>query len=241
MTDGEAITAGHERARDALLVILTLTTGATDATAFLRLGHVFASVITGNLVLLGVSATTVQGDASLFAGVALLCYGLGVVVGAAIAGEELERPPIWPDLVTSALAVEFVVLVAFAVTWEAGGSHPGRGLQIALLAVAAGAMGMQSASIRRLGQMSTTYLTSTMTGIFEVVITRRWTPAQSRSLAILISAAIGAAAGAALVTHAHDWLPALQLLPLAIVIVVARRLLRPPLPAPPQRQQSDEN
>ncbi|HCU95841.1 MAG TPA: hypothetical protein DHU96_25250 [Actinobacteria bacterium] len=33
--------------RDSLLVLLTLTTGAVDASCFLHLGHVFSSVITG--------------------------------------------------------------------------------------------------------------------------------------------------------------------------------------------------
>ncbi len=42
--------------RDVLVAALTVTTGAVDATAFLALGKVFSSVITGNLVLLGVAA-----------------------------------------------------------------------------------------------------------------------------------------------------------------------------------------
>jgi uncharacterized membrane protein YoaK (UPF0700 family) len=45
--------------RDGLLVLLTLTTGAVDASCFLHLGNVFSSVITGNLILLGV---VVAGD-----------------------------------------------------------------------------------------------------------------------------------------------------------------------------------
>ena len=52
-------------ARDGLLVLLTLTTGAVDASCFLHLGNVFSSVITGNLILLGVAAATavvVAGD-----------------------------------------------------------------------------------------------------------------------------------------------------------------------------------
>ena len=42
-------------ARNGLLVLLTLTTGAADASSFLHLGNVFSSVITGNLILLGVA------------------------------------------------------------------------------------------------------------------------------------------------------------------------------------------
>ena len=45
-------------ARDMLVVVLTVTTGGVDAAAFLHLGHVFSSVITGTMVLLGVAAGT---------------------------------------------------------------------------------------------------------------------------------------------------------------------------------------
>lgn len=39
-------------------VLLTFAAGSTDLACFLRLGHVFASVMTGNLVLLGLAAGT---------------------------------------------------------------------------------------------------------------------------------------------------------------------------------------
>jgi Protein of unknown function (DUF1275) len=43
------------RCRDALVVVLTLTTGVLDVVSCLRLGKVFSSVITGDLALLGVA------------------------------------------------------------------------------------------------------------------------------------------------------------------------------------------
>jgi uncharacterized membrane protein YoaK (UPF0700 family) len=57
--------------RDGLLVLLTLTTGAVDASCFLHLGHVFSSVITGNLVLLAVAAGTHDPSLAIHSGVAL--------------------------------------------------------------------------------------------------------------------------------------------------------------------------
>ena len=60
----------HIATRDGLLVLLTLTTGAVDASSFLHLGNVFSSVITGNLVLLGLSAATLNASLSLHSGVA---------------------------------------------------------------------------------------------------------------------------------------------------------------------------
>jgi uncharacterized membrane protein YoaK (UPF0700 family) len=68
--------------RDLLVVLLAGTSGACDATAFLRVGEVFASVITGNLVLLGVSEVRADGHLAAFAGCALGGYALGALAGA---------------------------------------------------------------------------------------------------------------------------------------------------------------
>jgi uncharacterized membrane protein YoaK (UPF0700 family) len=52
----------HIATRDGLVVLLTLTTGAVDVSSFLHPGNVFGSVITGNLVLLGLSSATLTGS-----------------------------------------------------------------------------------------------------------------------------------------------------------------------------------
>src|SRR5437763_16657344 len=88
--------------RDVLLIVLTLTTGALDAVTFVRLGKVFSSVITGNLVLLG------------------------------IAGTPAEDQPVWPCQVTRALAVEWGVLAAFYGVWQAYVGHPVGAIRFAL-------------------------------------------------------------------------------------------------------------
>lgn len=214
------------RLRDGLLVLLAVTTGATDATAFERLGNVFASVITGNLVLLGMSAVRPDGRLALFSGCALAGYGAGVLIAAPRrrTPENGDRP-LWPRAATAALAGDLAVLIGFAVVWETAGAHPARGVQVVLLVLCAVAMGIQSTAVRRLGQMSTTYLTSTLTGLLEAIVTRRWPPGQGRSLGILLAAIVGAAAGVALVLHARPWLPALQLTPVIVVVVGSRRLI----------------
>jgi uncharacterized membrane protein YoaK (UPF0700 family) len=211
-----------QRTRDALLVVLAIATGATDATAFERLGHAFASVITGNLILLGVSAVSRGGSSAQFAGCALAGYVVGVFL-AAPRTDHGER--VWPLGASVALGLDLSLLVAFAVGWEIVGGHPGRLMQLVLLTTAAGAMGVQSAAVRRLGQVSTTYLTSTMTGLVESLAVRRWSPSHPRGLAIIAAAVGGAAAATALILYAGAWLPALQLLPLTIVLVGSRRLI----------------
>jgi hypothetical protein len=74
--------------------------------------------------------------------------------------------------------------------------------------------------------MSTTYLTSTLTGLLEAAVIRRWKPEHGRSLGILIAALAGAAAGVALDLHAARWVPALQLAPLVAVLLASTRLMR---------------
>jgi uncharacterized membrane protein YoaK (UPF0700 family) len=195
-----------------------VTAGATDGTAFLRLGHVFASVITGNLVVLSLGAVRGQGHLALLSGCALGGYALGVLLAAPRRSEEGQKAP-WPTGTTLALAAELALLVAFGVVWEIDGRAPGQGTQLAMLVLCAGGMGVQSTAVRRLGQVSTTYMTSTLTGLLEAVVLRRWTKDQSLSLGILLALACGAAAAAALTSHARAWLPVVQLLPLITVVL----------------------
>lgn len=219
------------RARDVLLVCLALTTGASDATAFERLGSVFASVLTGNLVLLGVSAVRAEGSQALFAGCAIGGYALGVLVASPRREpSDAERDRVWPRETTAALALDFTLLAAFAAWWELAGTHPPHAVQRIQLAIVAAAMGTQSSAVRRLGSMSTTYLTSTTTGIVEALAVWRWSRADARSIGIIVAAVAGAALAIALVDRAHAWLPAAQLVPLGMVLALSPRLwgIEPP-------------
>ena len=58
-------------ARDGLVVLLTVTTGAVDAASFMHLGHVFCSVVTGTMVLLGIAAGTHDAGLAINCAVAL--------------------------------------------------------------------------------------------------------------------------------------------------------------------------
>jgi len=209
------------RSRDVLLLVLAVATGATDATAFERLGHVFASVITGNLIVLGVSAVRWDGASVMVAAVALVAYALGVLVAAPRGSRD---GALWPAGATLALTLELGLLLGFAVGWEIVDGRPGQGMRAVLLALAAGAMGTQSTAVRRLGGLSTTYLTGTLTGMLEALAGRRWSAEESRDLGIIVTVLGGAAAGTALVLYAPSTLPALQLGPIAVVIVASRQL-----------------
>jgi uncharacterized membrane protein YoaK (UPF0700 family) len=79
-------------------------------------------------------------------------------------------------------------------------------------------MGMQSATIRRLGQMSTTYLTSTLTAIITDLALRRRPADGGRSGGILLAFVVGAALGTLLCLHAPYWVPVPVLVPILLVL-----------------------
>jgi uncharacterized membrane protein YoaK (UPF0700 family) len=211
----------HVSIRDSLVVLLTLTTGAVDVTSFLALGSVFSSVVTGDMVLLGAAAGTGRPELAVHAGVALAGYMVGVAAGAPLAAQRHDAAGTWPPSVTVTLAVELVILVAFSVGWELAGTRPAGGEQLTLLAVLAAAMGLQAAAVRRLGQMSTTYLTSTLTALVAGLVTGSKPDGMARSLGVLATLIIGAIAGSLILEGARAWLPVMILLPLGLVVVAS--------------------
>jgi uncharacterized membrane protein YoaK (UPF0700 family) len=211
----------HIPLRDTLVVLLTITTGAVDAASFVALGAVFSSVITGNLVLLGVAAGTGRATLAVHAGVALAGYCAGVMLGAPIAARRPEGTWIWPPAVTATLAAELAVLAAFSVGWELTGPARSAATQLVLVIGLAVAMGMQSAAVRQLGQMSSTYLTSTLTGVLAGLVNRAKPEGFGRSVGALLAIVAGGAAGAVTVRLAPALLPGVIMLPLAAVIALS--------------------
>jgi uncharacterized membrane protein YoaK (UPF0700 family) len=206
-------------ARDYRVVLLTVTSGAVNAVSFLALGKVFSSVITGNLVLLGVAATSHSPSEALHAGVATAGYAAGILIGAPLAARHSQQVGTWPASVTATLAAELVVLAGFCVGWELSHGSPRDGGQLTLLIVLAAAMGIQSSAVRRLGQMSSTYLTSTLLGVLAGLVTGSRPEGLGRSIGVLAAVVVGALAGGILAKSAHAWLPIALLLPLAVVVV----------------------
>src|SRR5262252_6118874 len=100
--------------RDIMLLALTGAAGSLDAIGFLALGHVFTANMTGNTVLLGLHVAQEQGAAAVRSLVALLGFGVGLVIGALIVERSADATP-WPKTVTHALALEVVILAVFAI------------------------------------------------------------------------------------------------------------------------------
>ncbi len=211
------------RVRAALVVALTLVTGVTDAIGFTKLGGVFTSVMTGNMVLLGVAAGRSDGTLAIHTGVAFAGYVAGSFVGARIAGQASKPAPLWPRALTITLAVELATFALFAAGWEAAGAAPTGNVALGLLCVNAAALGIQSAAILRLGisGLSTTYLTGTLTTVIAALAARTPVRHVVRSIAVLAALILGAAIGATLAIHVPAAAPLGQLVILAAVIAVA--------------------
>jgi uncharacterized membrane protein YoaK (UPF0700 family) len=204
-------------------VALTFASGATDITSLTRLGEVFASVMTGNLVLLGLAVERTSADLAAHTLVAFAGYAGGVAIGSLIAGPSHREDALWPRRVTTALVVELVIFAGFTAGWELAGSHPAGASQLLLLAAVTVAMGIQSAAVRGLGaKIATTYLTGTLTAVVGSLVNRELSLRDNRTnLAVLGAAAAGAAAGGGLIAAAPRALPVLQMGAVFGVIVMA--------------------
>jgi uncharacterized membrane protein YoaK (UPF0700 family) len=215
----------HRRAlrlRQSLVVTLAVVSGATDAIGLLVLGGAFTSVMTGNMVLLGVAASSTDGTLAASAGFSILAFCAGAALGARLAGTAQKSDGVWPRAVTVGLAVEFVFVAAYAVGWWVTGGHPGSGVTLALLLSTAVALGIQSSTVQRFGVsgMSTTYLTGTLTTVVIRLASGRGVREVWHSIEILLGLVAGAAAGAGILLLAPMFAPVLQLVALGSVVLI---------------------
>lgn len=226
--------AGDTKFRDWLLFALTLSSGAVDAISFLALGRVFTAFMTGNIVFLGMGLAR---DASAPSVIAVLASMAGFAVGvylATIIVTPIEEPAtdhdedsagiVWPLRTTCALALSLLPQVGFMVLWIRIGGRPGHGATVALLALWALAMGMQSAAVRRLnvGGIFTTAATATVIFLAGNFARRPVTGEERyRLFGVLGSLVIGATAGALLHFHASTYCPLFPLLITLGVVAVA--------------------
>lgn len=219
------------------MVLLAALSGATDAIGLIALGGSFTSVMTGNMVLVGVAIGSKDASALGLTLVAIGGYVLGVFVGARVAGEPRPDDSPWPAAVTRALLVEFAAFVVFAIAWWALSGAPPEAWLAPLLALNAVALGVQSSAIIRFGVsgLSTTYMTGTLTAVITRLAARHPLNSVGRSGAVLAGLIAGAAAGGVVYVAAPLAVPALQLGLIGTVVAGALRLTRPLAPA---RQKS---
>jgi uncharacterized membrane protein YoaK (UPF0700 family) len=231
-----------QRVMTLIAVALTFASGAADVASFTRLGNVFTSVMTGNIVLWGLSAARGSLTLALHTVVAIGGYIVGVAAGTLIAhGVRAAADPegdasragartgartgTLPSHVMWALRAELTLLAGFTVGWEVSGASPASWAQFCLLATLAAAMGVQSSAVKDMGltEVSTTYLTGTLTGLVSSLVSPgQDTPHGIRRFGVLIGLVAGASLCGLLVATAADGVPALPLAALVTTLVLAR-------------------
>ncbi|QKE83571.1 YoaK family protein [Arthrobacter sp. NEB 688] len=210
--------------RDGLVVLLAVTSGATDAVGFLALGSAFTSVMTGNMVLFGMGLARGDGAALALTAVAIGSFVTGAALGARIAGSPRTGDPVWPRRIRAALGVELALFAVFALAWWGLGAAPPEPAFLPLLALNAVALGIQSSAIQRFGVpgLSTTYLTGTLTSVVGRLVSGHGLRAVGHSLTILAGLVAGAGLGATLVRVAPAAVPLVQLVPVGLVLLGSR-------------------
>jgi uncharacterized membrane protein YoaK (UPF0700 family) len=206
-----------------LAAALAFASGATDLAAFTRLGGVFASVMTGNLVLLGLAVARASGSLAAHTAAAFAGYIAGAAAGSLVDARSGSKDELWPAAATECLVIEIVVLTVFTVGWELAGPHPAGAWQLCLLAAGALAMGVQSAAMRSLATpVSTTYLTGTLTtAVAEIVKSGPRGSGVGVSVTVLAAAIAGAAAGGSVLAEAPAAWPVLPTGTVGAVITLA--------------------
>jgi uncharacterized membrane protein YoaK (UPF0700 family) len=234
------------KSRDQLLTLiaiaLTFASGATDVGAFTRLGGVFTSVMTGNIVFWGLAAAERSVSLATHATVAIAGYIAGVAVATWVlhgaktrggrsaeagagAGAGADQARVLPGYVSWALFAELVLLAGAAIGWEITGARPLGGVRFVLLAVTAAAMGMQSATVNEMGfrNFSTTFLTGTLTWLVSSLARPGGdTSGGLLRLSALIALAVGAGLSGLLVANAARGVPALALVAMVTALALSR-------------------
>jgi uncharacterized membrane protein YoaK (UPF0700 family) len=157
-TEGNGITlpdlarAPRERERIALFILLlTLNAGWTDMLAYFFLGHIFASILTGNFLFIGLGLA--QGNSGLLirALAAVLVSFVGVTVGSFCLQQAPQRQTeqTWRTTLVRTLLIEWLLFLAFAIIWRVTSNLSQQGgVQILLLCLAALGTGIQGALIQ---------------------------------------------------------------------------------------------
>ena len=200
------------KTRDTLVAILAFAAGSIDALSFLALGSVFASFMSGNTVTLGLGIGMGDFPQALHSMTAVLGYVAGVALGANIGYKSSTSKKIWPYVTTNILAMEFLLLMVFAVVGFTAGNTISNVVYL-LIFLASTPMGMQSAGVKELGisGVTTTYVTGTWTSFIMSIVTLRHSPPSERTIKVkqetivqaitLLVYVIGAAVGGLVGSH----------------------------------------
>jgi uncharacterized membrane protein YoaK (UPF0700 family) len=185
-----------------LLLALTLVSGVMDAISVLTLGRVFVANMTGNVVILGFAIAGVP-ELSLVTALTVL---VAFVLGAGVGGRLYQRFNRRGTLLRSGVLIEWVLLAVCLVMVLVREPVVGSLWTVTIAALAAVAMGLQTAVARRIAvpdlntsvvSLSVTALAADSTHGSRDAVLRRTSAVLSLLVGAVVGAVIVGTAGAA--------------------------------------------
>lgn len=148
-----------------------MTSGCVDAISFLGLGQVFTAAMTGNTVLFGLALAHTDGLSPMRYAIALFGFILGAAIASVIVRRN-QKETGWGRTVTMTICLELAALLVFALICMTSTSIISGGKADILVILLGVSMGIQGVAARRVGinGVTTTVITSTLTGLVESVI-----------------------------------------------------------------------
>lgn len=145
------------------LLALTFGSGMVDAVSYLGLGRVFTANMTGNVVLLGFGIAGSGGLPVLAPVISLGSFALGAAA-AGLLESKLDRHAVH---VGAAWTLQAAFIACATILFAAVHPHAGSASQDVVIGTLAFAMGVQTATARRLAvpDLPTTVVTQTLTGL----------------------------------------------------------------------------
>jgi uncharacterized membrane protein YoaK (UPF0700 family) len=180
-----------------------VTTGLVDAVSVLGLGRVFTANMTGNVVFLGFAAAGAPGFSFARVGVSLAGFVVGAILGGhlGVAMADVARRR-WLLTVAVVEAGLFFIATWVAIGYDMVALTPVPALYV-LIVLTAIAMGLRTATVRRLAvpDLTTTVLTMTLTGLAaDSALAGGRNPRLGWRLAAVLAIFTGSAVGAVLVS-----------------------------------------
>lgn len=245
-----------------LALALSWAAGSIDALGYLLLFKAFVAHMSGNTVSVVLHAVDGQALEVLHRGVPIPAFFLGLLTGELVleaANRRRRRRIVWRSLVIEAVCLSAFILLGFTLCGPRPGTYPHSAAVFVLMtSLAALAMGVQNASLRRVGAVTifTTHITGTLTKLANdlaeylfwfrdrtrgrlaqrLAPTLRLSVRQTAFQAVILlsglylSYALGALAGA---LGFRRFGPGMAAAPLALVLgAILMDLLRPIAPAP---------
>lgn len=162
------------RAKSAVALLLTFAAGVVDIVAFLLVYHVFVAHMTGATVHLGNDLVAGNWAAVTRGGVTVASFVFGSIVGRSIIEAAVRKHK--RAAASATLAMEAALILAFIGVWRMLLS-PAKAQEIPLraacllLALLAGAMGLQTATLTRIGPLTihTTFVTGMLNKFAQLV------------------------------------------------------------------------